>query len=149
MSIYPCNFNEAWSPLIAPSKPNIYNKQTNEVKKVMSQSNHYSQLSNEIPKPNNPNLYNNNDINIEDTGKYIRGGNYINKNINITNNNEILERIENCEKYMKQIIHMLNTNKIEQLDTDYINKNKMNEILIYVSIAIIVSYIVFKITNKN
>jgi len=150
MSIYPCNFNDAWGPLIPPSKPSNYNKQTNETKKIMQDTTTYSPLSNQVPKPNNE--YNkDNNLDVQNDEKYIKGGNYINKNYNrleTMNNAELMEHIQNVEKYMKEILYTLKMNKMEQLDSEYINKNKMNEMAIYIVIAIIVSYIVFKIANK-
>lgn len=156
MSIYPCNFNDAWGPLIPPSKPSNYNKQTNELKKVMQDTTTYSPLSNQVPKPNNNinylnNMNNTNDLNIQNDEKYVKGGNYMNKNYNTIesmNNAELMAHIQNVEKYMKEILYTLKMNKMEQLDNEYINKNKMNEMGIYIVIAIIVSYIVFKIANK-
>lgn len=150
MSIYPCNFNDAWGPLIPPSKPSNYNKQTNEIKKIMQDTTTYSPLSNQVPKPNNE--YNkDNNLDVQNDEKYIKGGNYINKNYNrleTMNNAELMEHIQNVEKYMKEILYTLKMNKMEQLDSEYINKNKMNEMAIYIVIVIIVSYIVFKIANK-
>ena len=148
MSIYPCNFNEAWEPLIAPTKPSNYNKQSNEIKKIMQDTTNYSTLTNQVLKPD-----------IETNEKYIKGGNYMNNNynkiesmnnhqLNNMSNVELMNHITNLEKYMKDILYTLKMNKIEQLDNEYYNKNKFNEMAIYILITIIVSYIVFKFINK-
>lgn len=165
MSIYPCDFDEAWAPLIPPTKPNNYNSQNEQMKKIISDTN--------INNPHDSNntisggglngyygkeqYHQSNQIEHLEQMEQLRRNNQIEKNLyqqshftsdNSKNmsNKQLLQHLRNCEKTMYKIMKMIELNNIEN---DYKRTNKVNDILFYVLMGVIVSYIVFSLVNRQ
>jgi len=159
MSIYPCDFEEAWAPLIPPNRPDNYNKQNMEMKKIIqdvsSSNNNYYNNTQDIKSGGGNNYYQNEqfeqyvpDIDYKQENIKLQRMNKYNqeKSIHEMNQKELLQHIKNCETTMFKILKMIELNNI---DNDFKKSNKINEILFYILIGVIVSYIVFTLVNRQ
>lgn len=127
MSIYPCDFNEAWEPLIPPNRPDYYNNQNNEIKKIMKETTYNEIYDSNI---NNKDINNNNNkVNIDNNQNQkkenpyiINGGNRFYNNI--TNESSIGDSIH--PKYVNKQLNKILDNNNNQLT----NEQSINNILL-------------------
>ena len=122
MSIYPCDFNEAWEPLIPPSRPDYFNNQNNEIKKIMKETT-YNEIYDTSMNNKSENYINTNDEKLEKINENYNYKYNYNNNYEYKNQNQNKNQIEGGNVYSNH-----NTNTGDSIHPKYINK-QLNKIL--------------------